>query len=71
MDAIRDCPHCANDRCELHELADQPGDAFAVLCPECGAQGPIDPMPEHALRKWNRRGALPPVPDDPADATVQ
>jgi hypothetical protein len=64
MDPIRDCPHCAHDRCELIELHDQPGDAYAVHCAECGARGPVDPMPEFAVYKWNRRGELPiPEPD--------
>ncbi len=39
MDPIRDCPHCAHDRCELVELHDQPGEAYAVHCAECGGRG--------------------------------
>jgi len=52
---IRPCPHCAHDRCELHELQDQPDDAWAVWCEECGSRGPVDAAPDIAVTKWNMR----------------
>ena len=51
--AIRGCPFCAHDRCELVELDDQPGDAYAVCCGECGARGSVDPMLEAAVYNWS------------------
>jgi len=48
----RPCPHCAHDRCELHELQDQPGVAWAVRCEECGA---VNATSHIAAMKWNLR----------------
>ena len=52
---IRPCPHCAHDRCELHELQDEPEDAWVVWCEECGSRGPVDATPEIAVMKWSLR----------------
>jgi hypothetical protein len=61
---LRACPFCAHDRCELEQLDDQPGEAYAVHCPECGMRGPVDPMPEAAVYKWQRRDELPDIEVD-------
>ena len=55
MNTIRPCPHCAHDRCHLIELDDQPGDAHAVTCDECGTRGPADMTDDMAVFKWNLR----------------
>jgi hypothetical protein len=59
--SLRPCPFCAHDRCEVIEFDTQPGPAYAVHCPECGAHGPVDPMPEAAVYKWQRRDDVPDV----------
>jgi hypothetical protein len=64
LSGLRACPFCAYVRCELIEFDAQAGPAYAVQCPECGAHGPVDPMPEAAFYKWQRRDELPDIAMD-------
>lgn len=49
------CPFCQNNRIELIELNDQPGDAFAMICSDCGGRGPDARDQESAMNGWNDR----------------
>jgi len=52
---VRSCPFCAHDRVQVHQLEDQPGDAYAVWCEECDTHGPVDTSEVAAVFKWNMR----------------
>jgi Lar family restriction alleviation protein len=52
------CPFCGHDEPELAPVADQPGDAFAVFCQECGMHGPVDADQVSAVDKWNQRAPV-------------
>jgi Lar family restriction alleviation protein len=51
--ALSPCPFCGSiDACFYeHVFAKE----FAVLCRQCGAEGPMRASPEEALRLWNDR----------------
>jgi hypothetical protein len=40
-------------------VPDQPAQAFAILCGECGMRGPLQPSQQRAIDKWNARVDLP------------
>ena len=57
-DALRPCPFCGCDRVRVDSEEDG---AFFVRCPDCGAEGPVTLVAEHAKQEWNDRRAAPSV----------
>jgi Lar family restriction alleviation protein len=54
------CPFCGAPDAGSIE-AD--GDAWAMVCPDCGAIGPMGADEDEARQRWNRRAAGPPDAD--------
>jgi uncharacterized Zn finger protein len=55
---LRPCPFCANDKPVVIEACREWGATIALMCPECGALGPLalsDDPPGHAVFLWNQR----------------
>ena len=55
-DALRPCPFCG---CDWVRVDSEEDGAFFVRCPDCGAEGPITLVAEHAKQEWNDRRAAP------------
>jgi hypothetical protein len=58
---LRPCPFCANGAPIIGAAGRDASERIAVICPECGAVGPMataaDP-PGHAEHLWNQRFAV-------------
>ncbi|HEX8986578.1 MAG TPA: hypothetical protein VF816_01350 [Rhodocyclaceae bacterium] len=52
---IAPCPFCRNPAPANPMEVD--ADAWAIVCPSCGAIGPVGPNEEEARRRWNLRQA--------------
>jgi hypothetical protein len=56
--SLRPCPFCAHDEPVLAAFGRDAVERIAVICPECGALGPMataDDPPGHAEHLWNSR----------------
>lgn len=55
---LRPCPFCAHPEPFVATTATPEGERTAVMCPECGAVGPLalaTANPAHAIHMWNQR----------------
>ena len=62
MEKPLDCPFCASDDLAVTEV-EQDCRMLAVLCNECGAQGPLSLGNDRtqAIHSWNQRWSEPPA----------
>lgn len=55
MDNLKPCPFCAYDNADVIDWQALDHTEYAVLCLNCGAQGPNDLGKSGAREAWNRR----------------